>query len=203
MLGERRPVRVDVDFSRPRRHSGEGEWVVEQVQPVETVTRETDMACEQFAWVKLRIKDLRWWIQEQIRGIVIRRRGAGAPHSACISRHEKVREEACMPFQYALSTRAGTDFVARVVRSEDFGSIDGTGAFDHTKRKSMLEALHNNADLAPFLPFVRMFYGKDSTYVWYDDEGVPHEILQGEGGEQGDPLMPALCALGVRYAGLA
>ena len=31
--------------------------------------------------------------------------------------------------------------------------------------------------LAPLLPFVRLFYGKDSIYVRYDDE----EILQGEG----------------------
>ena len=45
-----------------------------------------------------------------------------------------------------------------------------------------------------------MFYGKDSTYVWYDDEGAPHEILQGEGGEQGDQLMPALYALGQHAA---
>ena len=36
--------------------------------------------------------------------------------------------------------------------------------------------------------------------MWYDDEGVPHDILQGEGGEQGDPLMPALCALGQHAA---
>ena len=28
-------------FNRPRRHSGEGEWVVEPVQPVEAVTRES------------------------------------------------------------------------------------------------------------------------------------------------------------------
>ena len=106
-------------------------------------------------------------------------------------------EEACMPFQYALSTRAGTDCVARVVRSmmeldptKTLVSIDGIGAFDHIKRKSMLEALHNNGDLAPFLPFVRMFFGKDSTYVWYDDEGVVSR----------ETLMPALYALGQHEA---
>ena len=104
----------------------------------------------------------------------------------------KIFEEACMPCQYALSTRAGTDCVARVVRllteldpKKTLLSIDGIGAFDHIKRKSMLEALHNNPVLVPLLPFVRTFYGKNSTYVWYDDEGVPHEISQGEGGEQG------------------
>ena len=34
------------------------------------------------------------------------------------------------------------------------------------------------------------------TYLWEDDEGVVHEVLQGEGGEQGDALMPALFSLG-------
>ena len=106
----------------------------------------------------------------------------------------KIFEEACMPYQYALSTRAGTDCVARVVRllteldpKKTLLSIDGIGAFDHIKRKSMLEALHNNPALAPLLPFVRTFYGKNSTYVWYDDEGVPHEISQGEGASKGTP----------------
>ena len=85
----------------------------------------------------------------------------------------KIFEEACMPNQYALSTRAGTDCVARVVRllteldpKKTLLSIDGIGAFDHIKRKSMLEALHNNPALALPPPFVRTFYGKNSTYVW-------------------------------------
>ena len=33
-----------------------------------------------------------------------------------------------------------------------------------------------------------------------DDFGVTHEIIQGEGGEQGDPLMPALFAVGQHRA---
>ena len=68
----------------------------------------------------------------------------------------KIFEEACMPYQYALSTRVGTDCVARVVRllteldpKKTLLSIDGIGAFDHIKWKSMLEALHNNPVLAP------------------------------------------------------
>ena len=32
------------------------------------------------------------------------------------------------------------------------------------------------------LPFVSQFYGSPSTYMWEDDEGVVHEITQGEGG---------------------
>ena len=124
----------------------------------------------------------------RIRGIVtgdtFRRGVARALAQQCAMKFE----EACMPFQYALSTRAGTDCVVRVVRSmmeldptKTLLSIDGIGAFDHIERKSMLEAVHNNSDLAPLLSFVRLFYGKDSTYVRYDDEGAPHEIMQGEG----------------------
>ena len=36
--------------------------------------------------------------------------------------------------------------------------------------------------------------------MWEDDEGVRHHIRQGEGGEQGDPLMPLLFSLGVHNA---
>ena len=50
------------------------------------------------------------------------------------------------------------------------------------------------------LPFVRQFYGRPSSYLWDDEDGQVHEIVQGEGGEQGDPLMPALFALGQHSA---
>ena len=92
-----------------------------------------------------------------------------------------VLEDACMSFQFALFTRAGTDYVVRMVRvlmeldsRRTLVSIDGVGAFDHMKRKSMLEALYGNHRLQQLLPFVRQFYGKDSEYVWYDDLGVSH-----------------------------
>ncbi|CAE7196364.1 unnamed protein product [Symbiodinium natans] len=35
-----------------------------------------------------------------------------------------------------------------------------------------------------------------SVYIFYDEQGRAHEVRQGEGGEQGDPLMPCLFALG-------
>ena len=50
------------------------------------------------------------------------------------------------------------------------------------------------------LPFVRMSYGGVSTYTWDDDDGLAHRIEQAEGGEQGDPLMPLLFALGIHEA---
>ena len=112
-------------------------------------------------------------------------------------------ERACMPFQYALSTRAGTDCVARVVKSlteldprKTLLSIDGIGAFDHIKRKAMMEALHTDPQLASLLPFVRLFHGKDSRFVWYDDDGLSHETRQGEGGRAGRPSHASLVCSG-------
>ena len=71
-------------------------------------------------------------------------------------------------------------------------SIDGVGAFDLISRRAMLIALQDMPDGTSILPFVLQFYGHPSTHLWEDEDGVVHEIQQGEGGEQGDPLMPAL-----------
>ena len=40
-----------------------------------------------------------------------------------------------------------------------------------------------------------VFYGRPSTYLWEDEEGTVHTIIQGEGGEQSDALMPLLFSL--------
>ena len=95
-----------------------------------------------------------------VTGDTFRRRVARTMEQQCALKFER----ACMPFQYALSTQAGTDYVARVVRSlmeldprKTLLSIDGTRAFDHMKRKAMMEALHTNPELASLLPFVRLF----------------------------------------------
>ena len=45
------------------------------------------------------------------------------------------------------------------------------------------------------LPFVRMFYGSPSEYLWEDNQGNVHVVPQGEGGEQGDAMMPLLFCL--------
>ena len=41
-----------------------------------------------------------------------------------------------------------------------------------------------------------LFYSTPSTHVWEDEMGDPQMIPPGEGGEQGDPLMPFLFSLG-------
>ena len=78
--------------------------------------------------------------------------------------------------------------------------IDGIGAFDLISRRAVLQALMRIEGGPAVMPFVRMFYGQGSTYLWEDDEGVVHNIEQGEGGEQVDPMMPLLFALGQHAA---
>ena len=75
-------------------------------------------------------------------------------------------------------------------------SIDFISAYDLISRRAMLEALRRVPGGDQVLPFVRLFYDRQSTYIWEDDAGTVHHIVQGEGGEQGDPLMPFLFALG-------
>ena len=64
----------------------------------------------------------------------------------------------------------------------------------------MLSKLLEVPALQGLLPFARFAYGETTTYVWEDEEGVRHQIRQGEGSEQGDPLMPLLFSLGVHNA---
>jgi len=116
-------------------------------------------------------------------------------------------EDACTPYQFALSTRAGADALAHLLRAAlDLDakrvvvSLDGIGAFDHIRRSAMLEKLGELPNTNALLPFVRLFYSQPSRYLWYDDDGREHEVVQGEGGEQGDPLMPLLYALGQHRA---
>ena len=109
---------------------------------------------------------------------------------------------ATWPFQYALQTRAGTDAVGQALRllTDAFPdlvvvSLDGVGAFDHVQRSSILKKLLATPELHCLVPYVRLWYARQSRFLWTDDKGVVHEVVQGEGGEQGDPLMPVLFAL--------
>ena len=81
-----------------------------------------------------------------------------------------------------------------------FLSIDGIGAFDLISRGAMLEGLRSVDGGSSALPFVLQFHGNPSSHLWTDDSGVTHGIWQGEGGEQGDPMMPMLYALGQHQA---
>eukprot|EP00959_Pyramimonas_sp_CCMP1952_P010182 212872-Pyramimonas_sp.AAC.1 len=63
-------------------------------------------------------------------------------------------------------------------------------------RNAMLHGLAGLPAASSALPFYRMFHGPRSQYLWTDQHGDAHVVEQAEGGEQGDPLMPALFALG-------
>ena len=58
----------------------------------------------------------------------------------------------------------------------------------------MMQGLHDVGHIE--VPFVSMFYATPSGCLWEDDAGTTHTIVQGEGGEQGDAMMPLLFALG-------
>ena len=84
-----------------------------------------------------------------------------------------------------------------------FAISDGSGSFVHPDfhrwnrgirphfSGSMLGAVQDVAGCQA-LPFVRLFYGQPSQYLWADDRG--------EGGEQGDALMSLLFSLGQHAA---
>ena len=79
-------------------------------------------------------------------------------------------------------------------------SADGVGAFDLISRGSVLDGLPAMEGGESVLPSEPRFYSSTSTCISDDDMGVVHDIVQAEGGEQCDPLMPALFALGQRRA---
>ncbi len=110
--------------------------------------------------------------------------------------------ERTAPFQFALQTKAGTDALAHAIRLlTDFDpdavviSLDGVGAFDHVKRSAFFSKLFACEELRPLLPLVSALYGSQSRFLWHDAQGEELIIEQGQGGEQGCPLMPALYAL--------
>ena len=116
-------------------------------------------------------------------------------------------EDATAPFQYALSTREGCECIAYALQGltelnpeATVTSIDGIGAFDLISRESMMTGLRDVAGGGEVLPFVRMFHGAPSEYLWEGDAGDVYKIPQGEGGEQGDKMMPLLYSLGQHRA---
>ena len=71
-------------------------------------------------------------------------------------------------------------------------SIDGISAFDLMSRQAMLQGLIDLDCGSSAFPFVALFYGTPSNYLWEDFCGRTHTILQGEDGEQGNEMMPLL-----------
>ena len=65
---------------------------------------------------------------------------------------------------------------------------------------AMLSKLDSLPKARAMLPFFCLSYGKPSRYSWGHESGDTWFVVQAEGGEQGDPLMPMLFALGIRDA---
>ena len=85
----------------------------------------------------------------------------------------KFAEGATHPFQYALSTRAGTECVTHIVQaltSEDSEttilSVDGIGAYDLISRNAIFQGVRDMVDGDKMIPFIRQFYGSPSTFLW-------------------------------------
>ena len=73
-------------------------------------------------------------------------------------------QAACMPYQFGLSTRAGTEALDKLLQvatecnpRTTVLSVDAVGAFDDVSRQAMLEGLRSRPQLAPLLPFARQF----------------------------------------------
>ena len=79
-------------------------------------------------------------------------------------------------------------------------SIDGIGAYDYVLRIAMLERLLRMPAARAIFPFVRLSHTSRSSYSWWDDEGIRHNVTQAEGREQGDPLMPLLFSIATQGA---
>ena len=98
----------------------------------------------------------------------------------------KAVEAATSLFQYAHSTRAGSECVVHVLQAlternseATVLSIDGISAFDVVSRNAMLESLRRVPGGDQVLPSVLMFYGTPSTHLWNDSNWDLHKIEQG------------------------
>ena len=149
-----------------------------------------------------------WKPDGGVRGIIVGDIIRGLVARTIAKQIARQTEEASVPYQHALNTKAGCECVAHVHQTlmdldpeATIVSIDGVGAYDSISRNAMLEGLLRMEDGERVLPFVRRFYGSPSTCIWEDELGVSQDICTREGGEQGDPLMPLLFSLGKSRTG--
>ena len=90
--------------------------------------------------------------------------------------------------------------IARTIAQQiSKGVEEATAPHQYTLQTKSGTPCCNMPDGVQVLPFARLFYST-STHVWEDEMGDPQMIPQGEGGEQGDPLMPLLFSLGQHSA---
>ena len=107
---------------------------------------------------------------------------------------------ATSPYNFGMSAHSGIRTRLDSDPNLCLTKIDGIGAFDHILRSTMLSNLYTLPRAKNLLPFVRMSYQQSIEFIWSDDQGVAHVIAQGEGGEQGNPLVLGLFCLGLHDA---
>ncbi|MEC7291582.1 MAG: aminotransferase, partial [Pseudomonadota bacterium] len=64
-----------------------------------------------------------------------------------------------------------------------YADYNATAPIRPEARAAMLAALAELPEGSATLPFVKLFYGQASRYLWNNDAGETHEALQAEGGE--------------------
>ena len=79
-------------------------------------------------------------------------------------------------------------------------SIDGVSAYGLISREAILRGLTRVYRGRSSTSVGTDVHGSPSEYLWEDEVGIVHRIPQGEGGEQGDAMMPLLFVLGQHEA---
>ena len=94
-------------------------------------------------------------------------------------------EDFTAPFQFAITTRSGSECVAHTIQALcqtdpelTLTSLDGVSAFDLISRRAMLEGLARVSGGDSALFFVHLFYGRPSTHSWEDEQGVVHFLVR-------------------------
>ena len=92
-------------------------------------------------------------------------------------------QRATAPYQYAMSTKSGCECIAHALQGlteldprATVLSIDGISAYDLISRRAMLQALDDVAGGSAAVPFVSMFHGTPSHYLWEDSLGSAHYL---------------------------
>ena len=95
---------------------------------------------------------------------------------------EKV-QAATAPFQYAMATKSGCECIPHALQGlteidprATVMSIDGISAFDLISLQGLMDLDGGSSAL----PFVALFYGTPSSYLWEDSCGRTHTIVQGD-----------------------
>ena len=91
-------------------------------------------------------------------------------------------EEICVPFQFVLSTSAGTDCVGLAIRAATEADPRLT-VLSIDFRSTMLSKLLEVPSLRNLIPFARVAHAQLNSHVWEDADGVRHNIEHHEGSE--------------------